>query len=307
VEKNFPDQAEWNEELKDKLQRREANQAKYSEFQERETSAKTFSMNLNLVKDIMEVLEDRFYAKKILSSIQDLLHEGPKNYSDVLALCSAIDSYIDDGEWVKQILESTIADCQHFSNVEQICDWTATKMSDKTIGVSLCKEFYQQWQQKFEQSEAPSVVDYTKLAGAVVTHLDDQTWAGKLLDTATNNANDTYEYAAISMVNVKSGLKDESNSPFEQAVQQVKLPYELIKFVNYLRLNNIDEAVRKQAYQSGKQQFSEVAEKISWIEGIIELFKDTQWATECYLEISDAALKANQQLRFENSQKFHTK
>jgi len=76
VKQHFTEDGDWIARVEEKLEKRQANQAKYNIFQDKEKNATTV-LNFTFIADqVMKELDDKFYAKKLLVTAEELYQEG---------------------------------------------------------------------------------------------------------------------------------------------------------------------------------------------------------------------------------------
>ncbi len=286
VEKHFGDDAEWKTQVAEKLEKREANQAKYSEFQDRENACTNNAQFLNLVDQVMEELEDKFYARKLLTAAEKTLESQTFNLNNSMALGLSVDRHLQDSDWVKRIFDACAEKCQTFACMRNVGQGTAS-LTDKALGQSLAKSYYGDFEAKVDGAESKSTYDYSKLVTAVSEDLGDAGWAKQLLSKAAAQNGDHFALAHLAQLANSLGDSSTAESLFNQSAAACKNPSQFIQLGQRLRTYNLAGNQLKALYGQGLGQFEAARDQLQLAEGIMDVFNDKAWATEVYAQMAD--------------------
>jgi len=304
VDRHFSDDAERLARVREKLEKREANQARYAEFQQKEKELSTFRQHLNLAQRVMTVLEDPYYAAKLLGAAEQRLGADAYNFDNYRLLILTIDRYLEDGRWTRRLMDFCAEHSDHFSWLRELCRMAAQEMKDKDAGRNAAGSYYQGRVQQLERRQAIAPEDYTKLATAVEEDLGDREWASRLLESAASRCKDHFDYAHVG--NLRRGLGDDERAAalFETAARSCRPGGHAQQLVRRLRSYGLDVERQKSLYRLAGEGVQEPEEGLRWVEGTVDLFKDYPWAREAYAELQGRLESDAQRARFAASKEF---
>ncbi len=287
VKKHFADDEGWIGRIQEKLEKREANQEKYAALQERENRAKTVLDYLALVDDVMAELQDAYYARKLLTSAEQMYNEqgGDFAYGRLIAL--SIDKHLGDADWVKRLLDEAAGRCRTFTCVHDVAHTAALELRNKEAGAALARGYYADWEQKLDAADIKGAFDYVKLARAVLEDLGDPAWALKLVDKAEALGGDTYAFEAMASVALKAGDRDKAHALLRKAADACGKPEDLEQLALRMQADGIDGDFVREVYASGRERFTDPEQQLRWVEGIMEVFRDEAWAAKEYDALAD--------------------
>ena len=272
--------AAWQERLAEKVEKRQANQARYIEFQDLEQTATTPLALIQLAARVAQELDDRFYARKLLASAQSMLAEASPDINISCLLARSVDQYLEDGDWVRQILDQIGQHATDFSAFRAIAHTAAYELNDRETGRAWARAGYEQWQEKL----SADVYDCLRLARAVLEDLGDTAYVGKLLEQAARNGGDALATAQIGLLARESGNEAGAEQWFKQSLEACATPEASISVMHLLRRGAVAEPQLRDLYQSATPQ--PTAERLQWVEGIMEVFQDPEWCQQAYEELA---------------------
>ena len=278
----FAEDADWIARVEEKLAKREANQEKYAALQERENRAKTVLDYLALVDDVMGELQDTYYARKLLTSAEQLYNEQGGHFAYGRLIALSIDQHLGDRDWVRRLLEEAAARCRTFTCVHDVAHTAALELKDKETGAALARTFYGQWEQKLDAADIKGAFDYVKLARAALEDLGDRDWAMRLVDKGETLGGDQYAFEALARVALEARDRERAHALLRKAAEACRKPEDLEQVALRMKADGIDEAFVREVYTLGKDKFTEPEQRLRWVEGIVEVFRDEAWAAKEY-------------------------
>lgn len=281
IKTHFADDAEWAAQVTEKLQKREANQSKYAEFQKREGGCKNNRQFLGLVDQVMDELDDKFYAQKLLTATEKTMRNQDFNLNAQRDLITSIDRHLQDQKWVSQLLDKAAENVSGFNALRQVAACAATQLIDKDFGKNLAKKYYQALVAKIENGDHPQSYDYIKLAKVIWADLGDATWASALLDKAQAAGGDHFSLA--DMGNMAQAMGDDSKADafFKQAVARCLSARDFVQLAKRLLGYGMKADEVRALYRNGMDVGNNL-EKLRWVEGIVDVFGDLGWASLAY-------------------------
>ena len=207
------DDAEWRARLDEKMEKRQANQARYNEFQDEEKKAETPLPLIQLAVRVMGELDDTFYAQKLLNSAQALLlEEASPDINLACLLARTIDQHLKDAEWTARVMQQTAEKSPEFPALRRLAQTACGELSDPEAGRGWTREWYQGWQQRLETEG--DVYAWIRLGRAVLQDLNDTAWVGELLQKASTTEPDCLALAQIGVLARDAGDTDRASQSF---------------------------------------------------------------------------------------------
>jgi tetratricopeptide (TPR) repeat protein len=305
IETHFSDNSEWVARVDEKLAKREANQAKYEAFQKRENQAEAVLHYLKLAEAVMDELQDKFYARKLLVNAEQAYQAQGYDFNQGHELVIAINNHLNDQDWIKRILDDAARRCGNFACISAVGETASKDLSDKKAGRALAKNYYQSWEEKLDAAEAKSPYDYTKLASVIYHHLTDAAWASAILNKATAIGTDHFALAHIGQLALVIGDSDNAKTLYQKAVDACQTAAHLQQLARRLKANGVSSETIRELYMGAKPKFESAAEHLQWTEGITELFRDVEWATQEYEALASEFASGADVARFRASRQSH--
>jgi len=301
VEKHFADDNEWIELGKEKLALREANQAKYAAFQKRESSADNFIKLMQLTDDVMAELEDVHYARKLLGAAEKMMQEQGFELNSATNLVRSVATHLQDADWCEKLLAEMAEQCTGFASVRGVARSAISYVPEK--GRELAAGYYRDWEAKLNSSEESNGYDYTKLAAALFQDMSNQQEAGRVLEAAAKVGGDRFFWAHMGDLASRIGDTEKASGYFNEAVKNCGDPQQLQQVTSrLLRVASNTDTVRE-LYKHAREQFTAPRQQLTWAEGILSLFKDSDWAKQEFDGLGAKMTNANDQAIFELSRR----
>ncbi len=303
VKEKFPDDADWIKRVDEKLEKRERNQEKYDAYQKREESAKTFKDLRLIVDDMMAELEDKYYAQKLLKAGLEKLNSQQFNVDNYRKLIQSIAKYLNDSIWIKSILNDLFENkAKFFFDYCGICRLAIEEMPDKESGKELAGRYLKTLEENIDSNSNKTAYNYTDLAKAVNHLTGDGNWSIHLLEKAAQTGGDEFTFAYIAYL-AKLFQDDKASAMYlEKAVQGLDSAVQFHKFAERLKTLKFKPEEIKKLYAYGSK-LSSPKDKLSWTEGIVDLFDDKDWALKAYKEIASNFKTETDKELFEVSRK----
>lgn len=283
VKEHFADVAEWVQQVEEKLRRREANQAKYAVFQEREKAAGSAIKTLQLADAVMAELQDKFYAQKLLADAQKKLEEEGWDFSKVRKLVEGVSRHLGDSDWAARLLEDAGARVQGFGGLRAVAESAAELLPDKERARALVKGLLD----RFEQGlTTPSAYDLSKLAAARGRLLADTEGAAAALDQAAAKGGSHFTYAELARVAIELGLPERADVLLGQAAAACGAAAQGRQLAARLQESGFPRERVRQLYAGLKDQFTGTGERLAWADAIVDLFGDRAWAARELQELA---------------------
>ncbi len=276
---------EWVARVTEKLHKREANQATYAQIQKQEEECSAAKQLLHLADQVITELEDKFYARKLISKAEEMLQKETFDFSKYQALITSIDKNLQDQQWAEQLYRDCIERCRHFACVQQIAQSAVSTLTDSELAHRLAREFYQAEQQKLGDK---SFADTLKLADAILRDLDDHTWAQDLLGKAELSVEDHFDLACAAQFAARLDDNARAESLYQQAADHCGSAEDLLQLATRMQRDQVDEQTVKDVYRSAGATLSAPGDRLKWAEGIITLFADREWARQAYDDLKDS-------------------
>jgi hypothetical protein len=293
---------EWVARVTEKLHKREANQARYAQIQKQEEECTAANQFLRLADQVIAELEDKFYARKLISKAEEILQDENFDFSKYQALISSIDKNLQDPQWAEQLYRNCIERCRYFADVQQIARSALSTLTDRDLGNRLAREFYQAEQEKLD---GKSFADTMKLADAILRDLGDHDWAEDLLGKAVASAEDHFDLAHAAQLATRLDDTAKAASLYQQAADHCRSAADLLQLATRMQRNQVDEQMLKDVYRSAGATLSTPGERLKWAEGIITLFADREWARQAYDDLKDSFTDDERQRAAYNASRQH--
>jgi hypothetical protein len=304
VKQHFADDAEWLAEVEEKVKKREANQAKYTEFQTREKQTSTLKQYLLLVQQVMEQLEDVHYARKLLAAAEEMLGKGPYNFYQYRDLAVAVSQYGQDPDWTERLFDAAAGHCQNYGCIQEVARSALQDLADRKLGQRLARKYLEAWEQRLGKNGQVSVYDYTKLALLVSDELDDTAWARKLLERAEAMADEPLAMAHVAFLVVRLGDESGAQRLYRRATEMCRTAEDYIRLAHWVISGPGDKETARELYSEGGERLQNPLERLHWAEGIVEVFKDEDWARQAYDALAPQFTGGNEKQVYQASRKF---
>jgi hypothetical protein len=295
VGKHASSDAERVARLKDRLAKREANQAKYVAIQNEEEKAKTVKQFIGLADRIMAELDDASYASKLLTSAEDLMRgEGAFHFARFKSLILAVDR-LGDKRWLGKLLDESVAAAADFVWFREIVMTCATELSDTVYGKARARVFVE------ERALGDNPYDYTKMAETVQTALGDSALAAKLLGDAAGRAKDHYALAHIAKLYRDIGDNAAANALFVKAADACASGDACVQLATRLKSYELPASEIAPLMTACGGKLASASDKLRWAEGVSDLLLDSTWAKQAFDGIAASFVNAADKKRFERS------
>lgn len=301
VAEYLPEDTARIERVQQKLEKREANQVRYAEFQKLENALDGTNQTIRLADRVMAELDDPFYAAKLLAKAEQDLNNQQFHFHGYEALLRAIDRHLHDEAWLNKLLDACASKSTDFLALRSVAR-TAAQLKTQPLGKDAARRFYQSWEQRIGADSAATAYDISKLASAVTEDLGDTGWSAKLLSDAQSKAKDHYALAHLANLARTVGDNARASALFEQAAQSCSNGTQCIELIERMRLYGIDENTQRAVYQKCGDAIATPLGKLRWVEGILDEFRDRDWAAKAYSTI-ESAFSGSDKTRFEASRR----
>ena len=300
VKAHFPDDSTWVGRVVSKLEKRQANQAKYVELQNQEQQADTVKKLLALADRVMAELEDPFYTAKLLSKAETMLGEGDYQFQRYRPIILAVDKHLNDKEWLARMLDEAAAKSTDFIRFKDVIYTAATEMKNVEVGREKARAYLKTRETALKADSKATVYEYTKLAQLVISDLQDKAWGAALLNEAKARAHDHYALAHVGQLAAQAGDAAGAQALYDQAAQKAGSAMACAQLADRLHNSGVAAATVKAVYAACGKTLSGPPEKLAWVEGIVDVLKDKAWAAQEYAAI-EGLFKGADQARFDQS------
>ncbi len=297
--RHFPEDTARLERGKQKLEKRIANQARYVEFQTLENALSSVKATLHLADRVAVELADPFYAAKLLDRAEKMLAEQPFQFSRTQPLIVAVDKHTDDTIWLARLLDESAAKTTDFIWFKEVVHTAAHLSHHAELGREKAHTYLKDWEARLKGGNA-GVYDYTKLAQAVIADLGDAAWGNTLLNEAKARARDHYALAHIGQLTAEAGDAAGAEALYLQAAAVCASGAACLQLLDRLKSYELPEAQLRKIYEACGSALTSPADKLRWVEGITEGFRDNAWAAQVYGEMEGQFTGADQ-ARFHQS------
>ena len=295
VAKHAASDAERVARLKDRLAKREANQAKYLAIQNEEEKAKTVKQFIGLADRIMAELEDASYAAKLLGSAEDIMRgEGAFHFARFKPLILAVDR-LGDKQWLGKLLDESVASAADFVWFREIVMTCASELKDAEYGKARARQFAE----ARELGDNP--YDYTKMAETVQTALGDSALAAKLLGDAASRAQDHYALAHTAKLYRDIGDNAAANALFAKAAAACASGDACVQLATRLKSYELPASEIAPLMSACGGKLASASDKLRWAEGVSDLLLDGAWAQQAFNGIAGSFASGADKKRFELS------
>jgi len=296
VEKHAAHDTERLARLKDRLARREANQAKYVEIQNEEAKATTVKQFIALADRVMAELQDASYAAKLLSSAEQLMRADGFHFSRFKPLILAVDR-LGDKAWLARLLEESIASATDFVWFREIVLTAAREFKDAAFGRERARAYLEA--RAAQAGDHP--YDWTKLAETVLEALNDRDWAARLLDEAAARAKDHFALAHVGKLYRDMGDEAKAQAMFTRAVETCASADQCLQLARRMKVYELPASQIVPMMDACAQVLKSPADKLAWAEGVADLLLDRDWARKAYASIEKDFVAEADRKRFELS------
>ena len=285
VEVHLADDAERLARVKAKLEKRQANHARYLEFQQLEKDAASVKQFLALAERVRLELEDPFYAAKLIESAEKLLDGTGYQFSRYKPILLAVDRNLDDTEWLARLLDRAAENATDFVAFKDLVV-SAAHLRHRELGVAKARAYLAAREAALAANPATSVYDLAKLAEANFAATQDAAEAGRILDAARSQAKDHFALTHIGHLYAAMGDSAKADTLYAAAAAACASGDACIQFIDRLKGFALPADALKKWYAECGTHLSQPAERLRWAEGIADALNDKAWATRAYAELA---------------------
>ncbi|WP_025769227.1 hypothetical protein [Thioalkalivibrio sp. HK1] len=281
VRTDFADDAPWVARIEEKLQRREANQALYTAFLERERNARGLPDLLFLADEVMEGIGDAFYVDKLLGAAEDRWREEGSDPGQALDLIAAVDRHLGDHERTLSLIRRAAENVARLQGLATLGHFASTRLKDRARGIDIACELYAGWEERMSAGRSPDgggPQERIRLARIVARDLDQPLWVERLLEGASTMSADPMAGAECAIVAAGVGLEESARTLRERAKERCRSVGDATAFVARLLGSGLDEAISRSLYADLRGICTTPLTHREWIRGIEEIFGDREWA-----------------------------
>lgn len=295
VNKHAAADAERVARVADKLARREANQAKYVEFQNEEPKCTTVKQIIALADRILAELDDKAYAGKMLGVAEAQLREDGFHFGRFKPLILAVDR-LGDKAWLEKLLDESVAtSADDFVWFREIVLTCARELQDAAFGKARAKTYMD------GRSLGDNVYDYTKMAELANEALGDADLAARLLTDAAGRAQDHFALAHVGKLYRDIGDADTAASMFGKAVQACASGDACVQLASRLKAYELSAADISPLMDDCGARLTSASDKLRWAEGVADLLQDGAWAEKAFSGIAASFTSETERKRFDSS------
>ena len=284
VEAHLADDTERLTRVKAKLEKRQANHARYLEFQQLEKDATRVKQFLALAERVRLELEDPFYAAKLIESAEKLLDGTGYQFSRYKPILLAVDKNLDDTAWLGRLLDRAAENATDSIAFKDLAA-TAAHLQHRELGVSKARAYLAARESALAADPNTSVYDYAKLAEASFSAKDTEA-AGRLLEAARAQAKDHFALTHIGRLYASMGNSAKADELFAAAATACANGDACIQFIDRLKGFALPAEALKKWYAECGAHLKAPADKLRWAEGIADALNDKAWATEVYAQLA---------------------
>jgi hypothetical protein len=285
VEAHLADDAERLTRVKAKLEKRQANHARYMEFQQLEKDAVNVKQFLALAERVRLELEDPFYSAKLIESAETLLDGTGYQFSRYKPILLAVDKNLDDTAWLGRLLDRAAENATDFIAFKDLVA-TAAHLHHRELGVSKARAYLAAREAALAADANATVYDIAKLAEASFAAAKDAAEAGRLLESARAQAKDHFALTHIGRLYAAMGNQARADELFSAAAAACANGDACIQFIDRLKGFALPAETLKKWYAECGTHLSKPADKLRWAEGIADALNDKAWATEVYGQLA---------------------
>ncbi len=285
VEAHLADDATRLARVKAKLEKRQANHARYLEFQQLEKDAASVKQFLALADRVQTELEDPFYAAKLIESAEKLLDDtgGSYQFSRYKPILVAVDRNLDDAAWLGRLLDRAAENATDFIAFKDLVV-TAAQMKHRELGVSKARAYLATRESALAGNA--SVYDLAKLAEASYAATQDAAEAGRLLESARAQARDHFALSHIGRLYAGMDNAAKADELYAAAAAACSSGDECIQYIDRLKGFALPAEALKKWYAACGTHLKQPADKLRWAEGIADALNDKAWASEVYGQLA---------------------
>lgn len=267
----------------EKLAKREANQAKYIEFQNEEDKAKTAKQFIAIADRVIAELADQGYASKLLAAAEEILRADGFHFSRFKPLVLAVDR-LGDKDWLAKLLDESVAASGDFVWFREIVLTAAREFKDTAFGKAKARAYLEG---RASQS-GDNPYDWTKLAQTAQVALGDAAWASNLLAEAAKRAKDHFALAQIGKLFADLGDASTAKAMYAKAVAACTSGEGCVQLASRLNVYRIAKAEIGELMSACAGKLTSANDKLRWAEGVSDLLLDSAWAAKAYAAIAGA-------------------
>lgn len=303
VEAHLADDTERLARVKTKLEKRQANHARYMEFQQLEKDAVSVKQFLALAERVRLELEDAFYAAKLIESAEKLLDDTGYQFSRYKPVLLAVDKNLDDTDWLSRLLDRAAENATDFVTFKDLVV-TAAHLQHRELGVARARAYLAAREAALAADTHTTVYDMAKLAEASFAATQDTAEAARLLEAARAQAKDHFALTHIGRLYAAMGNHARADELYAAAAAACASGDACIQFIDRLKGFALPADALRKWYAECGAHLSDPADKLRWAEGIADALNDKSWATEVYGELAGEFSGADV-ARFEMSRRSH--
>ncbi|MGE5319489.1 MAG: hypothetical protein ACM3KD_04860 [Hyphomicrobiaceae bacterium] len=285
VEAHLADDGERLARVKAKLEKRQANHARYMEFQQLEKDAVSVKQFLALAERVRVELEDPFYAAKLIESAENLLNGTAYQFSRYKPIVLAVDKNLDDTDWLSRLLDRAAENATDFIAFKDLVV-TAAHLQHRELGVAKARAYLAAREAALGADAQATTYDTAKLAEASFAATQDVTEAGRLLEAARAQATDHFALTHIGRLYAAMGNNARADELYAAAAAACPNGDACIQFIDRLKGFALPAETLKKWYAACGAHLDKPADKLRWAEGIADALNDKAWATEAYGQIA---------------------
>ena len=285
VETHLAEDADRLARVKAKLEKRQANHARYLEFQQLEKDATSVKQFLALAERVRVELEDPFYAAKLIESAEKLLDGTGYQFSRYKPIVQAVDRNLDDTDWLARLLDRAAENATDFVAFKDLVV-TAAHLNHRELGVSKARAYLATRETALAQDPHASVYDLAKLAEASFAATRDAAEAGRLLEAARPQAKDHFALTHLGRLYAAMGDAPRADALYAAAAAACQDGDACIQFIDRLKGFALPGELLKKWYAECGNHLSKPADRLRWAEGIADALNDKAWATEVYGQLA---------------------
>jgi len=285
VEAHLADDTERLTRVKVKLEKRQANHARYMEFQQLEKEAVSVKQFLALAERVRLELEDPFYSAKLIEAAETLLDGTGYQFSRYKPILLAVDKNLDDTDWLSRLLDRAAENATDFIAFKDLVV-TAAQLKHRELGVSRARAYLAMREAALAADPHATVYDLAKLAEASFAATRDAAEAGRLLEAARAQANDHFALTHIGRLYASMGNSTKADELYAAAATACTHGDACIQFIDRLKGFALPAEALKKWYAECGTHLSKPADKLRWAEGIADALNDKAWATEVYGQLA---------------------
>jgi hypothetical protein len=300
VKTHFPGDSTWVGRVVSKLEKRQANQAKYVELQNQEQQADSVKKLLALADRVMAELEDPFYTAKLLGKAETMLGESDYQFQRYRPIILAVDKHLNDKDWLARMLDDAAAKSTDFIRFKDVIHTAAAEMKNIEVGREKARAYLKTRATQLKADATATVYDYTKLAQLVISDLQDKGWGAGLLNDAKARAQDHFALAHVGQLAAQAGDTAGAQALYEQAAHTAGSALACAQLAERLHNSGVASSAVKAVYTACGKTLTSPAEKLAWVEGIVDVLKDKAWASQEYAAI-EGQFSGDDKARFDQS------